>query len=83
MVSSPSIANLFSSVSGFHSKLPSFLDELIPEITKKFANQTAAVGEPVKFAVEFEGKPKRVQWFLKGEEIFPDTKYQVSYIILG
>ena len=55
---------------------------MIPEFTKKLANQTAPVGESVKFAVEFTGKPKRVQWFLKDTEILPDSKFQVNLVKL-
>lgn len=53
------------------------LDELMPEFTKRISSQTAPVGDSMKFAVEFMGKPKRVQWFLKDTELFPDSKYQV------
>lgn len=59
-----------------------FADDLLPEVTKKFSHQTAAVGEPVKFGLEFSGKPKRVQWFHKGSEVFPDGKYQVLYVFV-
>lgn len=31
----------------------------------------------MKFGVEFSGKPKKVQWYHKGVEIFPDAKYMV------
>jgi len=54
-----------------------FADELLPEFTKKLTSQGGNVGDTVKFNVEFGGKPKRVQWFIKDVEIFPDAKYQV------
>ncbi|XP_067934437.1 twitchin-like [Watersipora subatra] len=52
-------------------------DELQPEFTKKLSSQTVPVGEVAKFSTEFDGKPKRVQWFFKDAEIFPDAKYQI------
>ena len=53
----------------------------MPEFGKKFGDVSATVGESVKVAVQFSGKPKRIQWFHRGMEIESGPRYQVSVSI--
>lgn len=54
------------------------LADLVPEFDRKFGDVSANVGEDVKVAVQFSGKPKRVQWFHNGIEVDEGSKYQVT-----
>lgn len=51
--------------------------DLMPEFGRKFGDVSSSVGETVKVAVQFEGKPRRVQWYHNGLEIDQGGRYQV------
>ena len=51
--------------------------DLMCEFGRKFGDTAATVGEPFKIAVQFSGKPKKVQWFLRGQEIDSAGRFQV------
>lgn len=79
------LVDLCSSIFLGRTKLPVLMysgcfiaADLIPEFGKKFGDVSASVGQPVKVAVQFSGKPKKVQWFHKGIEIDSGGRYNVS-----
>ena len=54
--------------------------DILCEFGEKFGDVSGTVGEPCKVAVLFSGKPKKVQWFVRGQEIENGGRFTVSIL---